>query len=997
MALALRISAPLAATYGYSLDQVVIFPRRTRPTRVRFTACQPIRCSNGNPGEAADQSGKPNRAPTTSSRIDIAQREDYAGWTPLENDNKSNNLAGFLQIGASLLLAVGFAVVTYTAYARKGNKHAVIYSVTTQQEQQTELPSRESKDDTVGVHKAPEFATSSPPSSNESIQEAQGEKPQPVVDSESDLHQKKTSPGQDSFPSEEGTVVNAEEDVLSTQPVPVTDLESEKFVGAELDSKSASSVVEETQPTDDGQKAAAPVRKVDGLTDDVSSDVPSAVGSSASNLAETSSTDKPLVDESAVASPAEANLSSDVSDGHLSSSESAAVKKKVNDKENEEPGASSTEGDAGINVTSDESDSTIKSAEVEASPESKEGADFAGSKEDAVLTISASLVVPNEVTEDVLEILGLEMSPKQDGSDLTAAEPGHVNRNPSVIEILSSSLGSEYSHSQSVGIPAPSTPSAAAQATPGSILVPATVDHEQEQALAALQALKVIEQGVEVGGLCTRREYARWLIASTSTLARSPTHKVFPAMYIENSTELAFNDVSPEDPDFPYIQGLAEAGLIASNLSRHDSSEDGRSTDGAVFLPDSTVSRQDLVSWKLALEKHNLVPVDKQVLKAQSGYIDVDRISEDALPFLAADLAAGERSIVASAFGFTRRFQPEKPVTRGQAAIALVTGEAADAVAEEITRLEAEQMAEAAVVAEYALEARAQKQVEEYFDTELKMEREMRLSVMKQLEEVKDELEKMIQEREAEQKALEQSKASMEAERGLLMKFREAADEQLQTLTAYRVEVEIEKEMLGNLRPEVEEQKRSLSELKTELEVEKKALLLARAWAEEEAKAARAHAKILEEARKRWQDQGIDVHVDKELDEQNIPGLPFQYSGSKSSLKRFLQRAPVQDFLAKAGELKDQVLARFFQLVAVISTALSGLRHKTSDSLNRVGSKVREVQRNTVAVASRTTHDMQESTKATVAGLSASISENTKKIADGCRGEAEKLAQRFKS
>lgn len=30
---------------------------------------------------------------------------------------------------------------------------------------------------------------------------------------------------------------------------------------------------------------------------------------------------------------------------------------------------------------------------------------------------------------------------------------------------------------------------------------------------------------------------------------------MYPAMYIENVTELAFDDVTPEDPDFPFIQG----------------------------------------------------------------------------------------------------------------------------------------------------------------------------------------------------------------------------------------------------------------------------------------------------------------------------------------------------------------------------------------------------------------------------------------------------------
>ncbi|PWZ46499.1 F-box/LRR-repeat protein 3 [Zea mays] len=46
--------------------------------------------------------------------------------------------------------------------------------------------------------------------------------------------------------------------------------------------------------------------------------------------------------------------------------------------------------------------------------------------------------------------------------------------------------------------------------------------------------------------------------------------KVYLAMCIDNVTELAFDDVTPEDPDFPFIQGLAEAGLISSKLSRSD-------------------------------------------------------------------------------------------------------------------------------------------------------------------------------------------------------------------------------------------------------------------------------------------------------------------------------------------------------------------------------------------------------------------------------------------
>ncbi|CAH9077001.1 unnamed protein product [Cuscuta europaea] len=166
----------------------------------------------------------------------------------------------------------------------------------------------------------------------------------------------------------------------------------------------------------------------------------------------------------------------------------------------------------------------------------------------------------------------------------------------------------------SAGIPAPSSVSAALHTLPGKVLVPAVIDQIHGQALAALQDLKVIEDDVRPGDLCTRREYARWLVASSCALSRSTVSKIYPAMYIENVTELAFDDVTIEDPDFPCIQGLAEAGLISSKLSRRDtqSSADGDQSP-LFFSPDSPLSRQDLLSWKMALEKRLLPLVDQRL------------------------------------------------------------------------------------------------------------------------------------------------------------------------------------------------------------------------------------------------------------------------------------------------------------------------------------------------------------------------------------------------
>ncbi|ONM55009.1 hypothetical protein ZEAMMB73_Zm00001d020493, partial [Zea mays] len=137
--------------------------------------------------------------------------------------------------------------------------------------------------------------------------------------------------------------------------------------------------------------------------------------------------------------------------------------------------------------------------------------------------------------------------------------------------------------------------------------------------------------------------------------------------------------------------------------------------DNHILLsPESPLSRQDLVSWKMALDKRQLPEVDRNCLFKLSGYIDIDKINTAAWPALAADLDAGDQSITALAFGFTRLFQPNKPVTKGQAALAFSAGDSGEVVLEELARIEAEKIAEAAVNAHAALVAQLRSEVEEH-------------------------------------------------------------------------------------------------------------------------------------------------------------------------------------------------------------------------------------------------------------------------------------------
>ncbi|TYI63924.1 hypothetical protein E1A91_D09G049800v1 [Gossypium mustelinum] len=531
----------------------------------------------------------------------------------------------------------------------------------------------------------------------------------------------------------------------------------------------------------------------------------------------------------------------------------------------------------------------------------------------------------------------------------------------------------------------------ALQVHPGKVLIPAVVDQVQGQALAALQVLKVIEADAQPSDLCTRREYARWLVSGSGVLSRNSVSKVYPAMYIENVTELAFDDITPEDPDFSSIQGLAEAGLISSKLSNKDLLNDDLGP--FYFSPESPLSRQDLVSWKMALEKRQLPEGDKKILYQISGFIDIDKINPDAWPAVVADMSAGEQGIIALAFGCTRLFQPNKPVTKAQVAVALATGEAFDLVNEELARIEAESMAEKAVSAHNALVAEVEKDVNASFEKELLIEKEKIDAVEKMAEEALHELERLKAEREAENMALMKDRAAIDSEMEALSRLRCEVEEQLESLMNNKVEISYEKEAINKLRKETEDESQEVVRLQHELEVERKALSMARAWAEDEAKRAREQAKALEEARERWERQGIKVVVDKDLQEETIAEVTWVNVGKKveDEVEGTVTRseALVKKLKALASEVKWKTREFISKIIQKIQYFISMLKEWASIASAKAG-----VLKDRAASSTRgSVQELQQST----AGFSSALKEGAKRVAGDCREGVEKLTQRFRT
>lgn len=160
----------------------------------------------------------------------------------------------------------------------------------------------------------------------------------------------------------------------------------------------------------------------------------------------------------------------------------------------------------------------------------------------------------------------------------------------------------------------------------------------------------------------TRREYARWLVEANNLIyAKQPSRQIRLGVA---SDQPAFQDVPTSDADFSAIQGLANAGLIPSPLS-------GDATE-VTFRPDAPLTREDLILWKAPIDSRQALPnATIDAVQQTWGFQDTARISPEALRAVLADFQNGDLSNIRRAFGYTTLFQPQKPVTRAEAAAVL--------------------------------------------------------------------------------------------------------------------------------------------------------------------------------------------------------------------------------------------------------------------------------------------------------------------------------------
>lgn len=159
-----------------------------------------------------------------------------------------------------------------------------------------------------------------------------------------------------------------------------------------------------------------------------------------------------------------------------------------------------------------------------------------------------------------------------------------------------------------------------------------------------------------------KRDFVRWLVETNNKIYGDDPSK---QIRLNNqSTEVAFRDILPSDPDFKYIQALAETGIIFSPLTDKNQPD--------LFNPDQPLTREELILWKVPFDQRQALPkADLKMIETSWGFQDSNKINPQIFNTLYADFQNQKHSNLKRILSFTQLFQPQKPVTRAEAVACL--------------------------------------------------------------------------------------------------------------------------------------------------------------------------------------------------------------------------------------------------------------------------------------------------------------------------------------
>ncbi|CAN6451480.1 unnamed protein product [Victoria cruziana] len=387
------------------------------------------------------------------------------------------------------------------------------------------------------------------------------------------------------------------------------------------------------------------------------------------------------------------------------------------------------------------------------------------------------------------------------------------------------------------------------------LIIPVPPDATQQEALSILRKLKLIEEDVNPTDLCTRREYARWLVKTNSFLERNAQHRISPSILGNSSSICAFQDIGFDDPDFLYIQALAESGVVLSHVSAGSlGSLDGATGEATSlkFYPESFLSRLDLINWKAKLEYSFFSATDERMSRNKVNFIDIESVDQEEFKEFILDMQAGDKSIARKVFGYSRRFQPDKPVTKAQVAVALVSGRMSEAIHVELARVESERLSVEAELQEIRSELMLKGDIERFWEEKVSQEKARGAIVGRHLMEVMAALEEERRNQEDGWPEFLKEQAALDCQQKLLTNLKVEVDDMSNMLMSEKEKFLIEQINLEEQFAESLARKDAVVEAKSVLEAEIEAVRIFRNWVEDEARRNQRRSRVLEDARRRW-------------------------------------------------------------------------------------------------------------------------------------------------
>ncbi|MBD2328559.1 S-layer homology domain-containing protein [Alkalinema sp. FACHB-956] len=235
----------------------------------------------------------------------------------------------------------------------------------------------------------------------------------------------------------------------------------------------------------------------------------------------------------------------------------------------------------------------------------------------------------------------------------------------------------ESPNSPSNPLPAP-TASASPQNSPTPIRFSDIDNHPAAPSILDLAQLNVFEPAssgqFQPDQPITRGEFVRWLVRSHNAIVQTNPATHPQTIQLARTATATFPDVAATHTNFPYIQGLVDAGFVAGY------------TDSQ-FKPDDPLTREQMVAIKVGFDKpasllDRLKLVEKHKNTAQKdfwvmepiakrwGWTDYQQVSEKYAAAIVVE-SQNPAKCLERTYGKTRLFKPQTVVSRGEAAICL--------------------------------------------------------------------------------------------------------------------------------------------------------------------------------------------------------------------------------------------------------------------------------------------------------------------------------------